>query len=83
MIPADDRCSSTKVHFPTFAAAQARLFEICANPQTWRAYQPNRVIDCSECGRYVLTSRLRQKPSYGQRSGQRRNDRKKSKTKNR
>jgi hypothetical protein len=81
VIPADDRCSNTKVHFPTFGAAQARLWEICARPQTWRPYQPNRVIDCAECGRYVLTSNLRRNPNYEARSNQRRTHGKKKRQK--
>lgn len=82
MITVDDRCSNPKAHFLTYGEAQDRLWQICRNPQG-SARQPNRVIDCSECGRYVLTSNTRNKPSYEQRSGQRRHNRKKTRTKNR
>lgn len=82
MTAADDRCSSTKVHFLTYGEAQDRLWQICRNPNG-PGRQPNRVIDCSECGQYVLTSNTRSKPSHEQRSGQRRHTRKKTKTKNR
>jgi hypothetical protein len=72
MMNEPETCSSTKSHYPTFALAQKRLFEICAKPEKGRTHHPNRVICCDECRQYVLTSRLRSKTTNEGRGGRRR-----------